>query len=366
MISVGDAASRAGVAEGALLGWETGQARPTLPQLRRLARIYRRPLAFFYLPDAPPRSDALHDFRRGGHSLPVEPSPELTQEIRCAGRRRELMIELSNSLQEEVPLFRLQAQLGDDPEHIGAQLRLALNCSVSAPRGAGDYAALRAWRGAVEAQGVLVFQASSISLGEMLGFSLFESPLPIIGLNVKQPPRARVFTLLHELAHLMIRVGNVCNPAAEDWDSTQDVEVFCNRVAGATLVPMELIRERSSGVRAPAGLVAELAREWRLGREVVARRMLAAGVIDGREFAEMRPTFTGEYRTPSGGSGGPPPHLRVLHGAGYPFARRVMAAYREDLLTVNDVVDCLELRPDHFRALETAIEDYSDLLDEEA
>lgn len=36
-----------------LVAWEKNRAKPTLNQLRKLAQLYRRPLAVFYLPRPP-------------------------------------------------------------------------------------------------------------------------------------------------------------------------------------------------------------------------------------------------------------------------------------------------------------------------
>jgi len=63
-LSVDSAAKKAGVKPEQLTGWETGTDRPSIPQLRKLATVYRRPLAAFYLPEAPTRFEVMHDFRR--------------------------------------------------------------------------------------------------------------------------------------------------------------------------------------------------------------------------------------------------------------------------------------------------------------
>src|SRR5689334_17985220 len=68
--------------------WERGTANPTLTQLRRLANIYKRPLAVFYLPERPVDFQPLRDFRRptsAGHS--PEQSVELKLAIRLASDR---------------------------------------------------------------------------------------------------------------------------------------------------------------------------------------------------------------------------------------------------------------------------------------
>ena len=47
-----------------LRSWESGESRPTIKQLRNLAKIYKRPIAVFYLPTPPKEFQALRDFRR--------------------------------------------------------------------------------------------------------------------------------------------------------------------------------------------------------------------------------------------------------------------------------------------------------------
>jgi len=67
------------------------------------------------------------------------------------------------------------------------------------------YAPLRGWRDAVEALGVLVMQQGPVAVDEMRGFASIEpESLPAILLNSKDDPRARAFTLLHELGHLAL------------------------------------------------------------------------------------------------------------------------------------------------------------------
>jgi transcriptional regulator with XRE-family HTH domain len=50
--------------------WETGDARPSMPQLRKMAAAYKRLLSDFYLPAPPAENPLPHDFRRlPGHGL---------------------------------------------------------------------------------------------------------------------------------------------------------------------------------------------------------------------------------------------------------------------------------------------------------
>src|SRR5437868_4338322 len=87
--------------------WEAGDGAPSIPQLRGLAGVYRRPLAVFYLQEVPRQFQVLTDFRMNA-GAPREYSPELTQEIERAHNLRELMLELSEDLDEPVRSFEFR------------------------------------------------------------------------------------------------------------------------------------------------------------------------------------------------------------------------------------------------------------------
>jgi len=62
-------ASRLKIQSATVQSWELGSKKPSLTQLRRLADIYKRPLAVFYLPERPRDFQPLKDFRRGASGV---------------------------------------------------------------------------------------------------------------------------------------------------------------------------------------------------------------------------------------------------------------------------------------------------------
>jgi Zn-dependent peptidase ImmA (M78 family) len=91
----------------------------------------------------------------------------------------------------------------------------------------------------LEAKDILVFQFTGVRPKQMLGFSLSFDQLPVIAVNRKLKANGRVFTLLHELAHLLIGESGVCDLAEDHLGSPTDqrTEVFANRLAAAVLLP---------------------------------------------------------------------------------------------------------------------------------
>ncbi|HXN49289.1 MAG TPA: XRE family transcriptional regulator, partial [Bryobacteraceae bacterium] len=218
-----EAAKKASVSAERLVEWESGTSFPTINQLRTLANIYKRPLAVFFLPEPPVQFDAMRDFRRLPNAANAEYTPELMLAVRRARFRREIAVEIAEELELEVPLLNF-----DPRPFMGQSSRLAeagrtlLSVTLDEQLQWRDkYEALNAWSAAVEKLGVLVFQTSGVSMREMRGFSIHESVYPVIVVNAKDSPRGRIFTVLHEFAHLLMHSGGLCD-THETRDSDTD------------------------------------------------------------------------------------------------------------------------------------------------
>lgn len=357
-LTIEKAARKAGVTSEKLQSWENGASRPTVKQLRTLARIYRQPFAAFYLP-APPKvkRPKLRDYRRLPEASYDELSSELVFDIRDAMERREIILELYDEMGEDPPVFSETATLSDDPETMGKRIRNFLRISLDQQfRFRQGRIALNAWRQAVEEVGILVFQATRTPVEEMRGFSLSETPLPAIIVNRKDAPVARCFTLLHELTHLMLHTPGIC-----DWrDSTnrtpeaQRIEVFCNHVAGSALVPGQSLRDQDIVVSHRQGPIwstselNKLAREYAVSREVILRRLLILGLTDQAFYQAKREEFLEEFETrPKSIGGFLPPSKNVVSAAGKPFIRLVLDAMYSNRITVSDVSSYLGVRLQH-------------------
>src|SRR5437867_12115545 len=111
--SLKGAAEKLGIPQDRLQDWEGGTERPSIPQLRKIAELYKRPLAVFYLPVRPKGFSVMHDYRRLPGKIGL--SPDLRLEIRKAYHRREIAVELiEQSEDEQLPAFAIKGQPSDD------------------------------------------------------------------------------------------------------------------------------------------------------------------------------------------------------------------------------------------------------------
>jgi Zn-dependent peptidase ImmA (M78 family) len=340
--------------------WEEGATHPSMAQLRRMAAAYRRLLSDFYLP-RPPENDPLpHDFRRLPGEVAFRYSKALRFQLRLARQRRAVALDLAAELDASVPALSGRLQLNQDTEGTGATLRELLGVTLAAQRTWREArASYNGWRAAIERAGVLVFQATAIAPAEMLGFSLPDRPLPVIGVNRKLHPNGRTFTLLHEAVHVFLGQSSICDieegqlrPAEE-----QHVEIFCNAVAGAALVPRSALLSEELVSAHPARPrdwseveLSSLGRAFGVSNEVVLRRLLTFGRTTQAFYAARR-AFWGSLIDPQpAATADVDTEYRrnmpqeVISDLGRPFTRLVVDSYLNSFTSLADVSRHLGLR----------------------
>ena len=327
--------------------WEAGKRKPTLVQARRMAEVYKKPLAVFFLPEPPKGFDVLREYRRLAGPI-KDASPDLRIALEFAEERRELYIELAQQLGMDLPAFQGKARLKEDPEKVAARLREYLGVSWENQRGwQNPFTAFSAWRDAAEICGVIVFQASGIDVEEMRGVVIPTDLAPVVLLNSSDAPTARIFSLLHELAHLWLLNGGYSpdGPTRKRKLTDQPAEVFANAVAAAALLPRKSILADPDFDRAAASLPGDMlplrvvARRYSVSAEVIARRMVSLERMQEREYRRMRDkaAFAPLAKKEEGGFA--PPHILALSRAGRSFSRLVFEAWHRGQLPTNRLAD---------------------------
>ncbi len=343
-LNVPDAARKAAVRPERLQEWESGDRKPTLRQLRLLAKAYRRPTAFFYRSTLPPDPEEIPDFRLLPElELAMGESPALRYEIRRARGRRLVALEILGLIGETPSQPNLQATRQNGVHAIAERIRAFLGIDLAQQFAwRNRYEALRAWVAATEDREIFVFQFSNVEVAEARGFSISERPLPILALNGKDSVRGRIFTLFHELAHIALDLGGLC-----DLHESEDrgwVEPFCNSVAAEALVPegslltQGLVRRHSGGPTWQDPELLALANRYTVSREVILRKLLTHGLTTRQFYEEKRQEFLEEYVRLAGEGGGFLQYFRrVLRDNGPAFTSLLLHAYDQQAISARDL-----------------------------
>jgi len=335
--------------------WERGEAFPTYVQLETLAyHIYKRPIALFFFPEPPEEETIGQSFR----TLPEYELRRIPARMRFLLREaRVLQLNLAELYGGVNPARRrilndLDFTPSVDAADMAKRLRAYLDVKLDTQLGwKNTDSALKHWREALETCGIFVFKnsfnppgkkTSAVEDNPFSGCCLYDANFPVIYVNNNKPKTRQIFTLFHELAHLLMHTGGV-DTRQDDYiqhltGDNKRIEVLCNRFAAELLVPSEDFEIRSKGVPIDDRGIANLAELYCVSRETILRRMLDRGQVTHEHYAKKAQQWTEERSR--GGNGG---NYYLSKGAylGERYVEVVFSQYHQGRISVEQAAEYL-------------------------
>lgn len=364
MITIDEVSAKLKVSSDKIIAWEKGTEYPTFNQAKNLAKQYRVPFAYFYLPDTPRKVKRLDkvDYRTFGNIGAIDMSRELRWFLRDIEERRDTMIDLYAENEISVTPFKNKIPIESTDQEIANAVRDLLELTFDKqkhfrkPESALSYCISK-----LEDQDFLIFQAVNINPSEMRGLSVAYDEFPIIALNRKDENSARLFTLFHELVHILTRTSGICNEIGQDDISQNQIELMCNKIAGLALVPEQQLKSNPniSNIK-KYGLddvyVGALARDFAVSKEVIINRLWSIGIISKNTYFETLKRYSVEYLTYKNKKkkdGFIPPALDKGTQVGKLYAKTILSAYHSDKISPRDASGyLLGLKVKHFSTIE--------------
>jgi transcriptional regulator with XRE-family HTH domain len=209
--SIDDFARRMSQDPAVIRAWESGEAAPTYKQLERLADYCRRPVALFFFPEPPAEEGASEQFRTLPGFVYKALSPATIHLIRKARAMRENLRELCDGKRPvERNLLEDLGVIDHSPlSLVAAHVRSYLGVPLEEQAAWGNAkVAFSEWRNSIEQSGVFIFK-DAFHDDSISGFCLYDQQFPIVYVNSSLSDTRQVFTLFHELAHLLSRTGGI-------------------------------------------------------------------------------------------------------------------------------------------------------------
>ena len=345
--------------------WESGQESPTYVQLEKLAyQIYKRPIAVFFFPNPPEEDSPTKSFRTlPQHELQQLP-PNILHLLRKAYAMQINLEELCDgqNFAEKKIWQEVQIKPGQTFEQTATQIRNILEISLEEQFSwkSADIA-LKNWRDVLEVKGIFVFK-EAFRQPEISGFCLFDTEFPLIYLNNSMPKTRQIFTLFHELAHLLFGTGGIDKVEDDYFDflSGTDlrIERFCNQFAAAFLVPDSDFDQRIQDFRYPNGYsvddyeISELAGRYSVSREVVLRKLRDRQVISSETYQAYVSKWADESNTRRKNSGGGDYYSTQASYLGKQYLDLAFGKYYQNQISVGQLADYLNVRVSNIPGLE--------------
>jgi Zn-dependent peptidase ImmA (M78 family)/transcriptional regulator with XRE-family HTH domain len=338
--------------------WENGASSPTYPQLELLAEFLKLPVAVFFFPEPP----AVPQIRETFRTLPEGEYEQIPRRIRMLLRKaKAFQLNLAELTGGRNPAPRLiTRQLGTDVganvEQLAMAVRDYIGVSLEQQTAWQDIdTALKEWRDALYRVGIFTFK-DAFELDEYSGFCLFDVEFPIIYVNNSSTKTRQIFTLFHELAHLIFHTSGVDTLTDEFvprlQGDAQRIEILCNRFAAEFLVPTATFNAAIAG-RAPSEATATaLATHFGVSREVLYRRFLDRGSIDEPTYTEAAQRWRDQRGAGGNASGGGNYYWTKLAYLGRDYVALALSQFHQNRIDENQLADFLDTKSRNVATLE--------------
>lgn len=341
--------------------WELGSGAPSYPQLERLAyKVYKRPLAIFFFPEVPEEVTAKQSFR----TLPEFEINSMPVRMRFLLRKAQSyqfnLYELFDGVNSSEKRIAKDLSFDFDVsmEEMGKQVRNYLSVSLEDQASFGSSEdAFKKWREILEESGLFIFK-DAFKADDFSGFCLYDKNFPVIYVNNSKSFNRQIFTLFHELAHILFKTGGVDTHIDDYIDYLQGddhkVEVICNKFAGEFLVPTNSFNDKTAGLVINEDNISLLAKNYKVSREVILRKFLDQGRIDQnyyRDKVDRWKKLSSENETTKGGN------YYYTKGAylGSKYIEKAFSQYYQDRITTERLADYLDIKVKNISGVESLL-----------
>jgi Zn-dependent peptidase ImmA (M78 family) len=289
--------------------WEIGVSSPTYIQLESLSDKFKCPIAVFFFPVAPEIESIEKSFR----TLPEIEFEYMPRTVRMLIRKAEAMqinlMELKEGLNpsEKFIIRDLSLDLRKPINETATEIRNYLSIPLEeqiAWKSIDE--ALKNWRDILTNHGVYVFKDAFHDSGYS-GFCIYDNQFPIIFVNNTNAQSRQIFTLFHELTHLLFRTSGI-DKVNDNYISTlspdsKQIEIFCNEFAANFLVPETDFSKSIKDLDINDENIRTLAMKYNVSREVILRKFLDRDSITPALYEQKTIEWANQARKRSGDGG---------------------------------------------------------------
>lgn len=360
---ISDVAKKTKIKEEKLFLFESQKADISLSQLERLANVYKMPLAYFFLQNIPKDVVLPKDFRIIYSSEGTKFSPVVMLAIRRARYVQSVIQEL---VQEKLEYAFQKISINDDVEASTVNFRSILGVSMREQnKWLSPSIALRKWKEAVEKLQIFVLQ-QSLSKDYVSAFCLADQKPFIITLNSSEHENRRIFSLFHEIGHVLLNHSGACNLNDLSRNSYQYVQIekFCNQFSASLLVPKDdFLQDHNVRriMKLPMGKWKEddikaIGDRFRVSQEVIYRRFVTVGVISEHIYetkrSELLKGFEEYKKSRKGKEIRIPQYRKIISRNGYAYSSFILEHLHSDRITMADAAEYLDTNTRHVPAVE--------------
>ena len=358
-------AKRMGVNVKKAEAWESGKEPILWKQAQKLAAKALVPFGLLFLDEPPELNPNLPDFRTLHNHNICDASPELQAVVRSAQEKQDWMSAYcQENGMEPLPFAGSLALSSSLAESVG-KIKEFVDFNYMDAKDNEQYLSEMVSR--IENAGVLLMRNSIVGnstshhldVNEFRGFALFDKYAPLIFINTADSKNAQLFTLIHELVHILIGQGGISNNDLYTVKHNR-IESFCNKAAAEFLVPAKPLTEQYRlSTDTLDDRIEKLAMYFKVSRFVIIRRCYDLKQITQADFEALwqKENMKMVHAVQRPSKGGPDFYKMLAMRNGRFFTRTVLSALANKHLTYTMAFRLLNIHDvDGLKRLETVVE----------
>jgi len=254
---------------------EEGFSSFTLTQIKKLADIYKRPLGAFFT-NTLPKMVELPDYR-------INREKRLTPQVYTAQRRAyyltNKLIELTDKRSQIPSLIEILK-----PDELAREFRKYLNADLLKAKKSEELLAY--YKQVLEEKLLISIIELPLKADDVRGFSI-SSGISCIVLNEEDKPQIKLFSLFHEVYHLIKRTSGICSIEIEQ--KGRGIESECDSFSAEFLVPLDdLEKECKNFSRLDETAISKLSEIYGVSKQVIMLRLLWSGYITNEKYNQLK------------------------------------------------------------------------------
>lgn len=290
-----EAATAIGVDLQRYSNWESGQEFPTYAKLKKISEVFRKPSAIFFLPEPPEIPPIKGDLR----TLPNDVISRFSKNIIVQFEQAKVY---QMSVKELYPrkdcVLSHRSDFPTDMTELCNFFRRLLSFPLSAQKARkSTKIVFEIYRERFYDLGIYVFK-ESFKDNSVSGLCINDATHPVIMVNNSMSFARQIFTLFHELYHLISDTSGA-EIIRDDFyvalnSSQQQSERSCDVFANAFLIPQDDFILELKKRPLSEEFIEDLAKLYSVSREAIMYTLLKMGKITPADYDALREIFYGE------------------------------------------------------------------------
>ena len=284
-----------------LESWHQGKKEPTFNQIEKVSKATGIPLGYFFLQTPPVEDTSLVEFRTIDSIALDTPSRNLMDTMHDMERIqdwvRDYLISEGDSPLTFVGDLKSQPDSIMFAQHVREILDIKTDWYTSCKNAEESFSYIRT---AMSNAGTVVMMSGIVEnnthrpldIDEFRAFAMVDKYAPLIFINSNDSTNGKLFSLLHEFAHICIGENSLFNDRYSNGTKVKKSETLCNAVAAEILVPHQAFIEAWKACEDNNNhdfkeTIRQLSEKFKCGITVIARKAYDGHLISYNIYNEI-------------------------------------------------------------------------------